>query len=42
MLDGNRVKPNETAKTLELQDNDQLDAMLETLGGGLLHDKVLD
>lgn len=33
MLDGRRVQPDDTPKMLELEDNDQLDVMLETLGG---------
>ena len=33
MLDGVRIKPDETPKMLELEDNDQIDALLETVGG---------
>ena len=33
MLDGTRVKPDDTPKMLELDDNDQIDVMLEALGG---------
>jgi antibiotic biosynthesis monooxygenase (ABM) superfamily enzyme len=33
MLDGERMKPEDTPKFLELEDNDQIDVMLETVGG---------
>jgi small ubiquitin-related modifier len=33
MIDGERVKPETTPKMLELEDNDQIDVMLETVGG---------
>jgi len=33
MIDGERVKPDTTPKMLELEDNDQVDVMLETVGG---------
>ena len=33
MFDGNRVNPTDTPKMLEMDDNDQMDAMLETVGG---------
>lgn len=36
MLDGVRIKPDETPKMLELEDNDQIDALLETVGGSKL------
>ena len=34
MLDGERVQPDATPKMLELEENDQVDVMLETVGGG--------
>eukprot|EP00947_MAST-08B_sp_MAST-8B-sp1_P001632 g1632.t1 len=33
MLDGERVNPEDTPKTLELEDQDQIDAFLEQVGG---------
>jgi small ubiquitin-related modifier len=33
MLDGVRVNVDDTPKMLELEDNDQVDVMLETVGG---------
>lgn len=33
MLDGERVTADMTPKMLELEDNDQIDVMLETVGG---------
>jgi small ubiquitin-related modifier len=33
MLDGTRIKETDTPKMLELDDNDQIDVMLEALGG---------
>lgn len=33
LLDGERIKENDTPKTLELEDNDQVDCMLEQVGG---------
>jgi small ubiquitin-related modifier len=33
MLDGHRIKPEDTPKMLELEENDQIDVMLETVGG---------
>ena len=33
MLDGERVQPDSTPKMLELEENDQVDVMLETVGG---------
>ncbi len=33
MVDGERIKPEDTPKMLELEDNDQIDAVLETVGG---------
>lgn len=33
MIDGQRVQPDTTPKMLELEENDQVDVMLETLGG---------
>jgi hypothetical protein len=33
MLDGIRIKETDTPKMLELDDNDQIDVMLEALGG---------
>lgn len=33
MLDGERVTPDQNPKMLELEDNDQIDVMLETVGG---------
>ena len=35
MIDGERVQPDSTPKMLELEDNDQVDVMLETVGGRL-------
>ena len=34
MLDGQRVDKDNTPKMLELEDNDQIDVMVEALGGG--------
>ena len=33
LLDGERIKPDDTPKTLELNDQDQVDVMLEQTGG---------
>ena len=33
LLDGERIEENATPKTLELEDNDQIDCMLEQVGG---------
>ncbi len=33
MLDGDRIQGDATPKMLELEDNDQIDVMLETVGG---------
>jgi len=33
LLDGERIKDDSTPKTLELEDNDQIDCMLEQVGG---------
>ena len=33
MLDGERITPDQTPKLLELEENDQIDVMLETVGG---------
>lgn len=33
MLDGERINPENTPKTLELEDQDQVDVMLEQQGG---------
>lgn len=33
MFDGQRVQPDETPKMLELQESDQIDAMIEAVGG---------
>mmetsp|Transcript_18589 Transcript_18589/g.23943 ORF Transcript_18589/g.23943 Transcript_18589/m.23943 type:complete len:92 (-) Transcript_18589:66-341(-) len=33
MLDGERIEPSQTPKTLELDDQDQIDCMLEQTGG---------
>mmetsp|Transcript_38289 Transcript_38289/g.79621 ORF Transcript_38289/g.79621 Transcript_38289/m.79621 type:complete len:94 (+) Transcript_38289:123-404(+) len=33
MLDGERIEPGQTPKTLELDDQDQIDCMLEQTGG---------
>ena len=33
MLDGERITNDQTPKFLELEDNDQIDVMLETVGG---------
>jgi small ubiquitin-related modifier len=33
MLDGERVLPDNTPKMLELEDDDQIDVMLEVVGG---------
>ena len=32
LLDGQRIDPHETPKTLHLEENDQIDAMLEQVG----------
>ena len=34
-LDGKRLKNDDTPKMLELEDNDQIDVMLETVGGSV-------
>lgn len=34
LLDGERVELNHTPKMLEMDDDDQLDALLEVIGGG--------
>lgn len=36
MLDGERIDPSQTPKMLELDDQDQIDCMLEQVGGGAL------
>jgi len=33
LLDGERIKEGDTPKTLELEENDQVDCMLEQVGG---------
>lgn len=33
ILDGQRINPTDTPKMLELEENDQIDVMLETVGG---------
>ena len=33
MLDGERIVQDATPKMLEIEDNDQIDVMLETVGG---------
>jgi len=33
MFDGQRVQPDVTPKMLELEENDQIDAMIEAVGG---------
>lgn len=33
LLDGERIKEDQTPKSLELEDNDQIDCMLEQVGG---------
>lgn len=33
MLDGERLTPDQTPKMLELEDNDQIDVMVEAVGG---------
>jgi small ubiquitin-related modifier len=33
MIDGERIQPDHTPKMLELDDNDQIDVMLEAVGG---------
>jgi len=33
LLDGERIEPDQTPKTLELEDNDQIDCVLEQTGG---------
>ncbi|KAJ1399546.1 ubiquitin-related domain-containing protein, partial [Ochromonadaceae sp. CCMP2298] len=35
MMDGDRLQPNDTPKMLELEENDQIDVVLETIGGGV-------
>ena len=35
MLDGERIDPSQTPKMLELDDQDQIDCMLEQVGGAL-------
>eukprot|EP01032_Pedospumella_encystans_P009657 gene9657-11349_t len=39
MLDGQRIRSEDTPKMLELQDDDQIDVVLETVGGGLDEDE---
>ena len=34
LLDGERINAEDTPKTLELEDQDQIDCMLEQTGGG--------
>ena len=34
LVDGSRVQPNDTPASLDLEDNDQIDVVLEQLGGG--------
>lgn len=34
MLDGRRIRPEDTAASLDLEDNDQIDCLLEQIGGG--------
>ena len=36
LLDGERITEGETPKTLELEDQDQIDCMLEQTGGRML------
>ena len=36
LLDGERITEGETPKTLELEDQDQIDCMLEQTGGMML------
>ena len=38
MLDGERIQPEDTPKMLELEDDVQIDAVLETIGGGVDED----
>lgn len=33
MLDGRRIRPEDTAASLDLEDNDQIDCLLEQIGG---------
>lgn len=35
LLDGERIKPDDTPKMLELDDQDQIDCMLEQTGGSM-------
>lgn len=35
MLDGRRILPTDTPTVLELEDNDQIDCLLEQIGGGV-------
>ena len=35
LLDGERINPEETADTLELEDHDQIDVLLEQYGGSV-------
>ncbi len=39
MLNGQRIRPEDTPNMLELQDDDQIDVVLETVGGGLDEEK---
>ena len=34
LFDGERIKPEDTPKMLEMNDGDQIDAVLDTVGGG--------
>ena len=34
LLDGDKIAPEQTPKMLELEDQDQIDCMLEQMGGG--------
>jgi len=36
LLDGDRVQDDQTAKMLELEDGDQIDAVLEQVGGSVV------
>ena len=39
LVDGDRVKPDDTPDSLDLDDQDQIDCMLEQSGGCLLENK---
>ena len=41
LLDGDRIKPDDTPKTMELDDQDQIDCMLEQSGGYCMNEALI-